>query len=176
MTLEKLAKITQNGFVALEKKIDRKTDKKLEKLKKKLDKGMDKKLEKLETRMDKKLEKLETRMDKKLEKLETRMDKKLEGLAAMTQRGFVEMELKNDIKLDKLEARMNKKLDDKFNKVLIGQDRILKQLEILTTEQAMDKAVHRRQDKKIEDHEKRIDDHGARIVKIEKKLDTAYIK
>ncbi|MEA1936616.1 MAG: hypothetical protein U9N04_00710 [Patescibacteria group bacterium] len=108
----------------------------------------------------------------------------LEKLAEMTQRGFRALEdgFKKEIKgeigglrkemkgeigglkgeigglkgeIGGLKSRMDE-MDGKFNKLLTGQDQVLKRLVDLETDNTMDVAVHRRQEDKLENHEERI--------------------
>lgn len=105
----------------------------------------------------------------------------LEKLAEMTQRGFRALEdgfkkeikgeigglrkemkdeiggLKNEMKgeIGGLKSRMGE-MDGKFDKLLTGQDQVLKRLVDLETDNTMDVAVHRRQEDKLENHEERI--------------------
>jgi len=59
-------------------------------------------------------------------------------------------------KIDDRFAKIDKEIKEKFDKVLTGQDKILKKLEDTETEQAMDIRVHKRQNEKLENHEERI--------------------
>jgi len=118
-------------------------------------------------------------MEKKKDKMT------LDKLAEMTQRGFKALEdrFKKEIKkeigglenklgnrIDGLENRIdgleNKVdgMDGKFNRLLTGQDQILKRLGDLETDNTMDVAAHRRQEDKLENHEER-------IVVVEEKLE-----
>jgi len=59
-------------------------------------------------------------------------------------------------KIDWKFEEIKEEIKDKFDKVLTGQDKILKIIEDLKSEQTMDVAVHKRQDRKLENHEIRI--------------------
>ncbi len=62
-------------------------------------------------------------------------------------------------RFNKIDDRFDKtdgEIEEKFNKIMDGQDKILKIIEDLKTEQTMDVAVHKRQDGKLENHETRI--------------------
>ncbi|MCK5465874.1 hypothetical protein KAI56_00035 [Candidatus Parcubacteria bacterium] len=94
----------------------------------------------------------------------------VDKLAEMTQRGFEELkgEMKNEVgglrgemknEVGGLRNEMNEKfnrVDKRFNQVLNNQDQVLKRLDNLESDNAMDMAVHRRQGDKLENHEKRI--------------------
>lgn len=67
-------------------------------------------------------------------------------------------------KIDDKFAKIDGEIKVKFDRVLTGQDKILKELVDLKTEQTADTAVHKRHDEKLENHERRI---GV----VEKKLD-----
>ncbi len=76
----------------------------------------------------------------------------MEKLAEMTQQGFKALEDGLENKVGGLENRM----DGKFNKLLTGQDQILKRLEDLEADNTIDVSAHRRQEDKLENHEERI--------------------
>jgi len=71
-------------------------------------------------------------------------------------------------KIDERFDKIDMEIEDKFDKVLTGQDKILKIIEDLKSEQTMDVAVHKRQDGKLENHE-------MRIQIVEEKLEVAEI-
>ena len=109
-------------------------------------------------------------MEKKKEKMT------LEKLAEMTQRGFKALEdglrkeiknevggLRNEMKgeigglkgeIGELKNRMDG-MDGKFDRLLTGQDHILKRLENLETDNTMGAGASRRQEDKLENHEER---------------------
>ena len=76
----------------------------------------------------------------------------IDKLAEITQRGFelLRGEMKNEI------GGLRDEMSEKFDRVLSGQDKILKRSEDLETDNVMSAAVHRRQDDKLENHEERI--------------------
>ncbi len=77
-----------------------------------------------------------------------------------------------DDKFAKIDGRFNKveeEIKEKFGKVLTGQDKILKGIEDLKSEQTADTAVHKRQDGKLENHE-------TRIKIVERKVGIATVK
>jgi len=95
----------------------------------------------------------------------------VDKLAEMTQRGFESLrnEFKNEIRseigglrgemkneISGLRDELRDEMSEKFDRVLSGQDKILKRSEDLETDNVMSAAVHRRQDDKLENHEKRI--------------------
>lgn len=79
--------------------------------------------------------------------MDQKMDEKLKNF-----RGQLKLEFATKRDLEKIDE----KIDSKFNAVIIGQDKILKKLEDIETEQTMDIEVHKRQDGKLENHETRI--------------------
>ena len=81
---------------------------------------------------------------KRVEAIDNKLDNKLDGLKN-------EMNGKFDIVDRKFE-----KIDERFDQVLNNQDRVLTRLENLETDNKMDMASHRRQEDKLENHEKRI--------------------
>lgn len=59
-------------------------------------------------------------------------------------------------RFNKIDDRFDKtdgEIEEKFNRIMDGQDKILKIIEDLKTEQTMDAAVHKRQDGKLESSE-----------------------
>jgi len=91
----------------------------------------------------------------------------LDKLAEMTQRGFeaLENKMKNEIgglrdemknEIGGLRDGLKSEISEKFDRILTGQDQILKRSEDLETDNTMSAAVHRRQDDKLENHEERI--------------------
>ena len=84
-------------------------------------------------RLDNKLDKL----DNKLDGLNNKVDSNISGLKSETE-------------------NMKSEMDEKFNLVLNSQDRILKSLENLETDNTMGAGASRRQEDKLENHEERI--------------------
>lgn len=76
---------------------------------------------------------------------------------------------KEFVKIDERFDKVDKEIDEKFDKIMIGQDKILKGIEDLKSEQKVDVIVHKRQDKKLENHE-------TRIKIIERKVGIAAVK
>ncbi len=93
-------------------------------------------------------------MKKKKEKMT------IDKLAELTQRGFetlgFEMESKMENKINGLRDELKGEMSEKFDRVLTGQDQILKRLENLETDNTMDMSAHRRHEDKLENHERRI--------------------
>lgn len=86
----------------------------------------------------------------------------IDKLAKLTQKGFeafenkMKKEIKNEI------SGLREEMSEKFDRVLTGQDQILKRLEDLETDNVMDLAVHHNR------HEDKLGDHEKRIVVLEK--------
>lgn len=91
--------------------------------------------------------------------MDQKMDEKLKNF-----RGQLKLEFATKRDLEKIDE----KIDGKFNIVITGQDKILKKLEDIETEQTMDIEVHKRHGEKLENHE-------GRIQTVEEKLEIAGI-
>lgn len=79
---------------------------------------------------------------------------------------------KIDERFDKVDERFEKVEEEikiKFDKVLTGQDKILKELVDLRTENMVNANLYQRHDEKLENHEKR-------IIIVERKLNIAAVK
>ena len=115
--------------------------------------------------------------------METKKEITINELAGMMQRGFVALESKMDEKFDIVDKRFEQvdkrfeqvdkrfeqvdkrfeevdkkfeKVDERFNAVLTNQDHILERLENLEMDNTAGAMAYRRQDDKLENHEKRI--------------------
>lgn len=58
--------------------------------------------------------------------------------------------------LDDKFAKIDGEIKEKFDKVLTGQDKILKSIEDLSSENTADIELHKKQEEKLENHEARI--------------------
>ncbi len=76
----------------------------------------------------------------------------VDKLAEITQKGFEEMrgEIKDEV------GGLRDEMNEKFNRVFIGQDQILKRLEDLEADNTMDTVIYRQHEDKLKNHEKRI--------------------
>lgn len=72
-------------------------------------------------------------------------------------------------KIDDNFTKIDGEIKEKFDKVLTGQDKILKGIGDLKSEQTADIAIHKRQDGKLENHE-------TRIKIVERKVGIAAVK
>ncbi|MBU2579346.1 hypothetical protein KKF19_00030 [Patescibacteria group bacterium] len=79
-------------------------------------------------------------------------DKKFEGI----DRQF-EVAAERFDKIDKKFEKVDEQIKEKFDKVLSGQDKICKQLTDLQTENKSGMKIYKRQDKKLENHKRRIE-------------------
>ncbi|MBU3965205.1 hypothetical protein KKG29_01675 [Patescibacteria group bacterium] len=84
----------------------------------------------------------------------------VEPMMVATQKEFV--------KIDERFGKIEKDIEVKFDKVITGQDKILKGVEDMKDEIKMDILARKRRDEKLENHE-------IRIVAVEKKLDIAKV-
>lgn len=114
--------------------------------------------------LDDKFAKIDGRFDKaddKFAKIDGRFDKADDRFAKIDDK-FVKV----NERFNKIDARFDKvdeEIEEKFDKIMVGQDKILNELVNLRAENTASAELYKMQDRKIENHD-------IRIITIEKKL------
>lgn len=101
----------------------------------------------------------EAKFNKSLKELSIEFDKSLNDLNNKVNKSIKEL----DNKIDKSIKELDKKIDDKFNKVMIGQDKLIEMLEFQRKEDLVHDGLH-------QDVGDTLANHEIRIHKVEEKV------